>query len=110
MGGVAFGAGEAAIFGEARDIVFALWAGAAFVVLGHAGEDEAEDHDEDRVGIQDRPHDRQVDCAVVVGVEPVVHEADGDEDGDGAEPPDHCPPCAAVDVEARPDDRGECQE
>ncbi len=47
---------------------------------------------------------------MVVGVEPVVEEADGDEDGDGAQPPDHCPPCAAVDVEACPDYRGKCQE
>ncbi len=110
MRGVAFGTGEAAIFGQAGDIVLALWTRAALIVLGHAGQNQAENGDERRVWIQHRPHDWQVDRAIVIGVEPVMQEADGDECGDSTEPPDHCPPCAAVNVEARPDYRGECQE
>lgn len=110
MGSVAFGAGEAAIFSEAGDIVFALVAGAAFIMLGHAGEDEAEDADKCGVWVEHRSHEWQVDGAVVIVVEPVVEETDGDQTRGRAQPPDHCPPRAAVDIEARPDNCGECEE
>ena len=82
MGGVTFRAGKAAILGQASDIVFALVARATLIFFGHAGEDETEDGDESRVWVQDCSHDREIDRAMVVGVEPVVQEADGDEDGD----------------------------